>query len=299
MSKQPITDMSWAHNQVQDIVGHSGSSFFWAMRLLPKMRRQAIFAVYAFCREVDDIADGDLPIDNKRAALDEWRVQISELYTNPQTIDRSAPNAAILTILTDTIAAYNLKQDDFIAIIDGMQMDVDGPIIAPTMDDLLLYCDRVASAVGRLCVPIFGQPDEKGRKVADHLGLALQLTNIIRDVPEDAEINRLYLPRELLEQYSLNYDTPMVAANHANIPQICEKMGDIAEQAYDDAKKALALCNPKAMRAPIIMMRVYYLNLKRLRNHSWNPHALRAIKGPKRRLQKIKKLCVALRYGVF
>ena len=275
------------------------------MRLLPKARRQAIFAVYAFCREVDDIADGQLLHSKKHAALDIWRGQIAALFASNAAVEKTTPNAAILTILQHAIKTYDLKLADFVAIIDGMQMDIDGPIIAPSLSELELYCDRVASAVGRLCVPIFGQPDEKGRAVADHLGLALQLTNIIRDVPEDADISRLYLPSELLEQHGIDARDlarardPKVVANHENLPAICAALGQRAEQAYLDAQAAIALCDKTAMRAPIIMMRVYYLNLKRLRKAGWQPNALTDVSKLRRSGQKLEKLLVALRYGAF
>ncbi|MEP1231099.1 MAG: squalene/phytoene synthase family protein, partial [Litorimonas sp.] len=151
--------------------------------------------------------------------------------------------------------------------------------------------------VGRLCVPIFGQADEKGRAVADHLGLALQLTNIIRDVPEDAEIGRLYLPSELLDGEAITSRAPNAVANHSSLPRICETLGLRAEQAYDDAKAAIAQCDPKAMRAPIIMMNVYYLNLKRLRKSNWQPQALLKTGKLRRTGQKLEKLLVALRYS--
>jgi len=301
MSQGPSSDrdLDWAHQDIREIVERSGTSFFWAMRLLPKARRKAIFAVYAFCREVDDIADGDLPHTKKNAALNIWRGQIADVFTENNIVEKTTNNAAILTVLQNAIDVYGLKQADFMAVIDGMQMDINGPIIAPSYDELLLYCDRVASAVGRLCVPIFGQADEKGRNVADHLGLALQLTNIIRDVPEDADINRLYLPNELLEQNGIDSRNPADVANHPKLPMLCEALGTRAEQAYDDAQTAISQCNPKAMRAPIIMMRVYYLNLKRLRKVGWQPQALLHRSKVKRSVQKLEKLIVALRYGAF
>ena len=192
-------DIDTAHERVRDIVGASGTSFFWAMRLLPKERQQAIFAVYAFCREVDDIADEEGVDAEKRKALGQWRDAISGLYKSPQDYTAIDDNmAATLFVLSYAIKDYDLNEADFQAVIDGMEMDARGPVALKTMSALDLYCDRVASAVGRLCVPIFGQPDAKGREVADHLGRALQLTNIIRDVPEDAEIKRLYLPQDLL-----------------------------------------------------------------------------------------------------
>ncbi|MGH6972350.1 MAG: squalene/phytoene synthase family protein, partial [Caulobacteraceae bacterium] len=152
----------------------SGSSFYAAMRLLPPPERAAMFAVYAFCRLVDDIADEPGPTPAlRRAELDAWRADIAALYAG-------APRERIAN-LAEPIRRFGLKQEDFLAVVDGMEMDVDGPIAAPDFPTLDLYCDRVASAVGRLSVRIFGMPDEPGQRLAHHLGRALQLTNILRD----------------------------------------------------------------------------------------------------------------------
>jgi len=183
-SQGKIADMT-QHMQndqalVNEIVGESGTSFFWAMRLLPKDRREAIFAVYAFCREVDDIVDEAGLDEEKRVALDQWRASIRGLYDGSTLEPINENMAAILSILAGAISEYNLEEVDFQAVIDGMEMDAHGPVALTDMAALDFYCDRVASAVGRLCVPIFGQADAKGREVANHLGRALQLTNIYR-----------------------------------------------------------------------------------------------------------------------
>ncbi|MHB1204597.1 MAG: squalene/phytoene synthase family protein, partial [Rhodospirillaceae bacterium] len=127
----------------------AGSSFYWAMRFLPQAKREALFAVYAFCREVDDIADGNASRSEKIVTLDGWRQKIEELY-----IGHAAD--PICRSLGRAITAYGLRKKDFIAVIQGMEMDARGPIVAPSLEELDLYCDCVAAAVGRLCVPIFG-----------------------------------------------------------------------------------------------------------------------------------------------
>ena len=161
------------------------------MRILPREQRDAMYAVYAFCRAVDDVADDRVGSrSERRAELDRWRADIAALYAG------NAP--ARVADLAEPVRRFELDQADFLAIIDGMQMDVDEDIRAPDLAKLDLYCDRVASAVGRLSVRIFGVPRELGPKLAHHLGRALQLTNILRDLDEDAEIGRLYLPREKL-----------------------------------------------------------------------------------------------------
>ena len=300
-SQGKIADMT-QHMQndqalVNEIVGESGTSFFWAMRLLPKDRREAIFAVYAFCREVDDIVDEAGLDEEKRVALDQWRASIRGLYDGSTLEPINENMAAILSILAGAISEYNLEEVDFQAVIDGMEMDAHGPVALADMDALDFYCDRVASAVGRLCVPIFGQADAKGREVANHLGRALQLTNIIRDVPEDAQIDRLYLPQDLLAKYGMNEISPNEVAQHANLPQVCEELGALAESRYVKATEAIAECNPKAMRAPNVMMKVYYQNLKRLRRANWQPLTLHHQNKFRKVSGKIEKLIIGLRYG--
>src|SRR5690349_14297674 len=168
-----------------------GSSFYLAMRILKREQREAMFEIYSFCRQVDDIADSDAPHPQRVAGLSEWRRNIDALY--------SGRNASALDGLAKTIVRFDLRKEDFLAVIDGVEMDARADIRAPSMDELDLYCDRVASAVGRLSVRIFGMKDKEGQSLAYHLGRALQLTNILRDIDEDAEVGRLYLPREALQ----------------------------------------------------------------------------------------------------
>jgi phytoene synthase len=156
----------------------SGSSFYAAMRILPRGQRDAMFEIYSFCRAVDDIADDGGPRDARLASLQRWRGSIDEMYVG-------SPSRA-LAALAEAARSFGLHRDDFIAIIDGMEMDVVDTIRAPDFATLDLYCDRVASAVGRLSVRVFGMPEQQGVALAHHLGRALQLTNILRDLDEDA-----------------------------------------------------------------------------------------------------------------
>ena len=179
----------------------SGSSFYLAMRILPAAQRDAMYQIYAFCRAVDDIADeGTLPRRERALALDRWRADIDACYAG-------TPKKS-LQALTRHIRAFHLSRDDFHAVIDGMAMDAAGDIVAPDEATLDMYCDRVASAVGRLSVRIFGMHEDAGRRLAHHLGRALQLTNILRDIDEDAGIGRVYLPRELLSREGISTTDP-------------------------------------------------------------------------------------------
>jgi phytoene synthase len=254
------------------------------MRFLPPEKRDAIFAVYAFAREVDDIADGDAPDAVKRTELEAWRREIEALYSG-------APGHPISRVLAPAIGLYGLEKKDFIALIDGMEMDGIGPIRAPAMDELILYCDRVACAVGRLCVRIFGEPGPEGQAVADHLGLALQLTNILRDVEEDAAMGRLYLPGNLLLEAGIESTDPAVAIRDPRLRQTCRTLAVRAREEFRLADAAIARCSRKA----IIMMMVYRKTLDRLLEDDWDylPDS------PRNGVSKLEKLWIAVRYGLF
>ncbi|MGH6959199.1 MAG: squalene/phytoene synthase family protein, partial [Dongiaceae bacterium] len=178
------------------------------MRLLPAHKRQAMFAVYAFCRVVDDIADGDLPSAAKLVQLQGWRDEIDRLFAG-------RPQHPITVALAEPVRRFGLARDDFIAVIDGMAMDARAPLVAPPLAELELYCARVAGAVGLLSVRIFGAPPETGPALARALGEAVQLTNVLRDIEEDAALGRLYLPRELLERHGVPISAPMAMLKNA------------------------------------------------------------------------------------
>ncbi len=270
--------------KIAQLVKKASSSFYWAMRILRKPKRDAIFAVYAFCRAVDDVADGPIELEVKHTALAAWRNEINALYDG-------TPKYSIVQALKQPVHDFGLRREDFLAVIDGMQMDADGPIIAPDYDELDLYCDRVASAVGRLCVRIFGEPGEKGLTVAFHQGRALQLTNILRDVAEDAGEGRLYLPKQYLEQHGIPAGNPQSVMAHPGFPALWRQLAKDAEKHYNDAYAALARCDRRKMRASYIMADIYHLNLKRMQKLSDDDLANPLLS--KRLVGKFEKLAIA------
>lgn len=262
----------------------SGSSFYAAMKILPREQRDAMFYIYSFCRHVDDIADSDGPRDQRLADLAQWRRDIDALYAgNPPP--RVAP-------YVPSVKAFGLKRDDFIAIIDGMEMDVPADIRAPDEATLDLYCDRVASAVGRLSVRVFGLPEDDGIALAHHLGRALQLTNILRDIDEDAGIGRLYLPRELLDKAGISSSDPDVVVKEASLPVTCAPIAEWAQQYFIEADKIMARHPRRMVRAPRIMSKYYRTILTRLLARGFSP--------PRRpvKLSKLAKMSIILRYAV-
>ena len=192
----------------------SGSSFYLAMRLMPKRERDAMFAIYAFCRRVDDIADDGLGTRAERhERLEAWRYDLDALYGG-QTPPRVA-------FLAPAVAQFGLRKEDFLTILDGMEMDVAEDIVAPDLATLDLYCERVASAVGRLSIKVFGMEEGPGFELAHHLGRALQLTNILRDIDEDADIGRLYLPREYLFAAGFKSLDPRMVVSDPRVDGVC------------------------------------------------------------------------------
>jgi len=258
---------------VTALVKQSGSSFYHGMKILPPLRRDAMYAIYAFCRVVDDIADEEgRDFTTKQTELNEWRNRIGALYQG----EADDPiTRALLTVREE----YGVGQEDFLAIIDGMEMDAGEPIIAPSLDELDLYCDRVASAVGRLSVRVFGDASTHAVEVAYALGRGLQLTNILRDVGEDAANGRLYLPRELLQAEGVPL-TPEGALASPDLPRVCRQVAEMAEENFARAHAAMARCDATAMRPARLMEASYRPLLGILQNREFN-YAKGRIKLPK------------------
>jgi presqualene diphosphate synthase len=223
------------------------SSFYSALRILPEKQREAMFALYGFCREVDDIADdrGPATAAERLAKLEKWRADMAAM------IDGRPPGH--LAALAEATRAYHLKREDFDAVIDGMAMDAERDIRAPDWETLDLYCDRVASAVGRLSVRIFGLPDDPGVALAHHLGRALQLTNILRDIDEDASQGRLYLPREALHAAEVMTDEPLAAAADPKLAQACVEVAARARKHFEKARSIMGTAPRAAVKAPRLM----------------------------------------------
>ncbi|MGB9369487.1 MAG: presqualene diphosphate synthase HpnD [Xanthobacteraceae bacterium] len=239
----------------------SGSSFYTAMRLMPKAQREAMYEVYSFCRKVDDIADDGGPRDTRLDQLRLWRADIDALYKG-SLVSRAKSLAA-------PVKTFGLKREDFQAVIDGMEMDVVADIRAPDWAKLDAYCDRVASAVGRLCVRIFGMEEKAGIALAYHLGRALQLTNILRDIDEDAAIGRLYLPREALQEAGITSTDPIAAIAHPNIGQACAQVAARATEHFAESDRIMDKCPRHTVRAPRIMRVAYGAIYKRLVKRGW------------------------------
>ncbi|RMF18075.1 MAG: squalene synthase HpnD [Alphaproteobacteria bacterium] len=246
------------HRHVAKAVRRAGSSFYWAMRLMARERRRALFAIYGFCRAVDDIADEGGTREEKRTALSRWRERIAALMAGQPGED------PLERALGEAIDRFALARADFEGVIEGMEMDVEGPPVAPSMEEFDRYLDRVACAVGRLCVKVFGAPADTGRGLAEHQGRALQITNILRDVEEDARLGRLYLPGPLLERYGIETRVPGEVVRHPALKELKLGLAKRAAAEFSAARAALAECKEGDMRAARIMLEVYEDRLYRM-----------------------------------
>lgn len=243
-----------------------------------------MFEIYSFCRLVDDIADDGGASKQRLEQLQRWRTDIDALY-----VGTAPPH---LRGLARCVGEFNLQRQDFIAVIDGMEMDVVADIRAPDFATLDLYCDRVASAVGRLSVRVFGMEKETGVALAHHLGRALQLTNILRDIDEDGAIGRLYLPREALTGADIMTDNPAAALASPAIGQACAPVVARAEGHFAEAEAIMAASPRRAVRTPRIMAAAYRIYLDRMIARGWQAPRERV------RLRRWQFLWILLRYAI-
>jgi phytoene synthase len=190
------------------------------------------------------------------------------------------------------VREFNLQRDDFIAVIDGMEMDVAADIRAPDFATLDLYCDRVASAVGRLSVRVFGMEKEAGLALAHHLGRALQLTNILRDIDEDGAIGRLYLPREALDDAGITTNDPATALASPALGQVCAPVVARAQKHFAQAEAIMAASPRRAVKTPRIMAAAYRIYLDRMIARGWQLPRQRV------RLNRWQFVWILLRYAI-
>ena len=261
------------------------SSFYAAMKMMPPKGRAGMFAIYAFCRAVDDIADdqqGSRP--ERAAALDQWRADLDALYAGGE------PGQA--AFLVEPVRDFDLDKADFIAVIDGMAMDVAGDIVAPDAATLDLYCDRVASAVGRLSVRVFGMERQQGIALSHHLGRALQLTNILRDFDEDAGIGRLYVSSDALAVAGIPLSDPAAMISDPRIDAAARVLAQEARGHYAAADRIMSASRQGSIKAPRLMRAAYGRILEHMLVQGWSPPRVRV------GLSKAEKIWVLLRYGL-
>jgi phytoene synthase len=238
-----------------EITRRSSSNFYYAFMLLPAERRRALYSVYAFCRFIDDIAD-DESVRGAAALLARWREELDRVYNG-------APTRAISRALSDSVARFNIPHRLFDEVISGVEMDLERKRYA-TFDELRLYCYRVASAVGLICIEIFGYQNQRTREYAEHLGIAFQLTNILRDVREDAGRDRIYLPLEDLSRFSVTQEEILAGTHSERFESLMRFEAERARSYYEDAERALPAEDRPTLLAAEAMRLIYGAILRQI-----------------------------------
>lgn len=237
------------HDYCRRRTAASGSSFYYGFLCLSAPRRRAIMALYAFCREVDDIVDENDDQDAARAALDEWRAELDRVYAG-------TPQHPVGRALADVVDAFDLPQEQLLEIVDGMEMDLDQHRYAD-FNALRLYCYRVASVVGLLSAEIFGYRERATLRYASDLGLAFQLTNIIRDVGDDARRGRIYLPLDELARFGVSEDDILAGRHTPAFTELMAFQCERARQTYVRALAELPHADRRAQRPGLVMAAIY------------------------------------------
>jgi phytoene synthase len=261
----------------------SGSNFYYAFLTLPRRRRDALYAVYAFCRTVDDVADLGRDPDAQRAELARWRQDVGRCYE-----PGPPPAHPVARQLAAAVRAYPIPRAALEAIIEGCEMDL-ARVRYETAEDLYPYCYRVASAVGLCCIEIFGYSDPRARDYAVQLGTALQLTNIIRDVGADARDGRIYLPRQDLEAFGVTEEALGAARHDDRFVRLMEHQAARARQFYAAAAASFPAVDARSLVAAEIMGRIYHALLDEIEARRF------AVFGARITLPARRKVAIALR----
>ncbi|MDB4967708.1 MAG: crtM 1 [Myxococcales bacterium] len=282
-----MPDVSFIENAAaycKKLTTRSKSNFYYAFLFLPRERREALEAVYAYCRLVDDVVDEEVPAAKKLEGIAHWRQELEAVYGD------ATPTHPVSQRLRAAVERFGIRREDMEAVIDGCAMDIDKTRYE-TWDELRLYCYRVASAVGLMCIEIFGytpSQQEAVRRYAVDLGIALQLTNILRDVAEDAKRGRIYLPADELESYGVS-DADLTSGRRS--PQFVRMMQYQAGRArshYLRARASLSSYERSKLVIAEIMGDIYYALLERIEARDFD------VFGPKTTVSRRDKMRIAL-----
>jgi len=245
-----------AYDHCREITRRSAGNFYYAFLALPPEKRKGIYAIYAFCRQCDDYSDEKLPPQEKARLLREHRQELTQAY-------EAAPQGPVFTALWDTAQKYNIPREYFDEVISGVEMDLE---IAgyQTFDDLRQYCYRVASVVGLICIEIFGYQDSNAREHAVDLGIAMQLTNILRDLKEDSHRNRIYLPQDELDRFGYSKEELNEGLLNESYTKLMEFQVERAREYFDRGRRLLPLLTFRSRLCPAVLRGIYSELLNRI-----------------------------------
>ena len=250
------TELDLAYGHCQRIAKEHAKNFYYAFRTLPSKKRRAIYAAYAFCRICDDIADEDLSLEEKRRLFAETRRRLRESGDG-------RGQDLVFTSLHDASRTFDIPRHYFQEIIEGVEMDLTWTRFQ-TFEELRPYCYKVASVVGLICIEVFGYEDPKSREHAVDLGIAMQLTNIIRDVREDAQRGRIYIPLEEMESFGYSEGELMAGVNNNAFRELMRFQAARARAYLDSGKNLIPLVSPRSRACPKVLHGVYSAILERI-----------------------------------
>jgi phytoene synthase len=265
------------------LTAKSKSNFYYAFLFLPKEQREALEGVYAYCRLVDDVVDEEAPTDVKLAGIARWRKELDLVYSIG-----ARPEHPVSAQLQDAVRRFAIRREDMEGVIDGCAMDVSQSRYQ-TWDDLRLYCYRVASCVGLMCIEIFGYKTPRARDYAVDLGIALQLTNILRDVDEDAKRGRIYLPQEEMQAFGVAPNELSGGPATAEFRRLMRWSAKRARAHYLRARAAIGDGERRQLVIAEIMGDIYYALLETLEDADFD------VFGEKLKVRRRRKMAIALR----
>lgn len=252
--------------------------------MLPPARRNAMYTIYAFCRHIDDIVDGDADMADKIELIQAWREEIDNIY------DKKTPATEIGRKIYKNCMRFKLPKEEFIDLIESIAKDIPNPIQAPSLEEFKKYCRGVAGVPGSLSLRIFGCEDEALIKaLSTSLGTALQITNVLRDIKEDAAVNRLYIPREFLDKADIASNDPQTVVVDKNLAIAREELARMAVENFDQACELMKRLDKKTMRPVKAILNIYKRYFDLMQKRGWE------IISPKPHLSKFTKLTLALR----
>ncbi|HSR17087.1 MAG TPA: presqualene diphosphate synthase HpnD [Ignavibacteriaceae bacterium] len=268
-------------DQAKNIARKSSSSFYYAFNLLPTDKREAMNTVYAFCRETDDIIDeGNLPDELKYEKLRKWRIELEKAFSGDS-------DYSLLNRLGKTIQKFNIPYEPFFELLKGMEMDLQRNRYL-TFDDLQLYCYRVASTVGLMCIEIFGYKHKSAKDFAINLGIALQLTNILRDVKKDSQSGRIYLPQKDLIRFNYTEDDILSQNYNDNFIELMRFEAERAKEYFAKATENLNLEDKGGMFAARAMQHIYRKLLEKIIHADYDVYQKNI------KVSKVEKVGIAL-----
>lgn len=272
------------NNNIKKMVKKSGTSFFWSMRLLPTAKRNAMYTIYAFFRHIDDIIDGPAPVEEKVEMINAWREELDNIY------DRKLPTTDIGRKIYKNCMRFKLPKEEFVKMIDSISMDIPNPVQAPTLKQFNSYCRGVAGVPGNLSLRIFGCSDQQMiEDLATCLGNALQITNILRDVKEDALAGRLYIPEEILQKAGISQRDPLSVVVDKNLAVAREELARIANADYEKAFEIIKKLDKKSAKPVKAIAYIYKRYFDMMSNRGWE------IVSPKPHVGKMIKFFLALK----